>query len=469
MKKAYPFQVKFIETNLILNALMGIKELKFQKTDIIMYDMRDFEEFEKFHFCNSQHYDIGMWNDSYNAEFAKVTLFKHVFLIGDNNLYSSSDFDSFIESLSKAKLKANGIYFYNMDMKTIEDENCDGLLVFDQQKTKLFYYPSLVVENEHLCWGGIFLCNDRIEKLQLDKLWIGDSLYIGDLEKHKKVKANIKSISAVFSSEDAVDNTFHVCESACKLMKKSMGKKENFWIISSDPDNLGVLLAIYYLMNVRGYSYHEASKYVIGQRFRVTLTQNFQSFLQYLFISPDKRPESPKAIPNGLNNIPLLHLQTKAPEPEFKIEDTFQVKLRKKKLKKSKGSKKNLQENNPDDVKLQKAIESLYSQVKKDLGQLERTTQMLDTIIKKIIDDPEEAKFRSIKTSNEKFRENILRFKSAVTILEFYGFIISQNAEGEECYTFPTTTSITTLKGRRLQAQKCIQNYKTYKVMKRIK
>jgi hypothetical protein len=50
MKKAHPFQVKFIETNLILNALMGIKELKFQKTDIIMYDMRDFEEFEKYHF-----------------------------------------------------------------------------------------------------------------------------------------------------------------------------------------------------------------------------------------------------------------------------------------------------------------------------------------------------------------------------------------------------------------------------------
>jgi hypothetical protein len=111
-----------------------------------------------------------MWDDSYNAEFAKVTLFKHVFLIGDNNLYSSSDFDSFIESLSKAKLKTNGIYFYNMDMKTIEDENCDGLLVLNQQKTKLQYYPSLIVENEHLCCGGIFLCNDRIENEQLDKL-----------------------------------------------------------------------------------------------------------------------------------------------------------------------------------------------------------------------------------------------------------------------------------------------------------
>lgn len=151
MKKKYYFPVKFIETNLILNALMGIKELKFQKTDIIMYDMRDLEAFSDFHFCNSQHYDIGLWTDAYNEDFARVTQFKHVFMIGDDTLYSSSDFDHFIESLSKAKLKCNGLFFYNIDFKVIQDENLEGLLVQNGQKTKLEYYPSLIVENEHLC------------------------------------------------------------------------------------------------------------------------------------------------------------------------------------------------------------------------------------------------------------------------------------------------------------------------------
>lgn len=75
-------------------------------------------------------------------------------------------------------------------------------------------------------------------------------------------------------------------------MRKHYEKKENFCIISDDPDNLGVLLAIYYLMNVRGYSYSDASKYVILLRFKVNLTQNFISFLRYLFVSEDQRPEA---------------------------------------------------------------------------------------------------------------------------------------------------------------------------------
>lgn len=150
MKKTVSFPLKFIETNLLLNGLMAIKELKYPKSDILIYDMRDLDLYESSHFCNSQRYDIGTWDDSYNQGFAKVTLFKQVFMVGDSSLYQSTDFDAFINSLAKAKLKCSGLYFYNFDLKVIEDENLQGLLVFDQAKTKLQYYPSLVIENEKL-------------------------------------------------------------------------------------------------------------------------------------------------------------------------------------------------------------------------------------------------------------------------------------------------------------------------------
>ena len=37
-----------------------------------------------------------------------------------------------------------------MDYKVVEDESLQGLVVHDQQPTKLLYYPSLVIENEKL-------------------------------------------------------------------------------------------------------------------------------------------------------------------------------------------------------------------------------------------------------------------------------------------------------------------------------
>lgn len=167
---------------------MGIKELKFLKTDVIIYDMRDYEDFTTAHFCNSQHYDIGTWDDGLVEEFARVTTFKQLFLIGDGNLFTSKDFDSFISSISKANLKASGIYFYRLDMKTIEDENLGQIFVYNEEKTKLLYFPSLVIENEHLWWGGIFLWNTKIENEQLQKLCIYDALYIGDKDALNDIK-----------------------------------------------------------------------------------------------------------------------------------------------------------------------------------------------------------------------------------------------------------------------------------------
>jgi len=86
-------------------------------------------------------------------------------------------------------------------------------------------------------------------------------------------------------------------------------------------------------MSVRGYEYNEASKYIINQRFKINLTQNYQTFLKYLFVSPDQRPETPQAPLSDKENIEKAAEEVKA-MPEFKIEDTFQMKLRKNKINK---------------------------------------------------------------------------------------------------------------------------------------
>lgn len=115
-------------------------------------------------------------------------------------------------------------------------------------------------------------------------------------------------------------------------------------------------------MDVRGYSYSDAHKYVIGMRFKANMTQNFQTFLRYLYVPQDQRPEYPTEQEKEKSRVPVITLEQK---PEIKLEDTFQVKLRKKKLKKTIGPKQVIDELSPDDVKIQDALESLYSQVKK--------------------------------------------------------------------------------------------------------
>lgn len=230
MKLANSFPVKFVESSTVLNALMAIKELKFSKTDVIIYDIRDFVKYEDFHFCHSQHYDIGTWTDNYNEDFSRITRFKYVFIVGDDSVYSSSDFDNYIESISKAKLKSNGLYFYNINRKTIDDENLNGLLVLNKEPTKLNYYPSLAVENEKLWLGGIFMANEKVQKDQIDELCISDALYIGDPSNYKQIKNDLKWVSAFYSNQEVTENTSTIWESALKLMKKTYSKKENFWL-----------------------------------------------------------------------------------------------------------------------------------------------------------------------------------------------------------------------------------------------
>jgi hypothetical protein len=138
-------------------------------------------------------------------------------------------------------------------------------------------------------------------------------------------------------------------------------------------------------MNVRGYSYSEASKYIIAQRFKISLTQDFQNFLKYLFVASDLRPDDPPPVSRSNNLTAAIENNITTPQPEYKLEDTFQVKLRKKKLDRPKSVKKNIDETKPEEIMLQKDMETLYSQVKKKLPQLNKTTEMIDTIVKNVI------------------------------------------------------------------------------------
>lgn len=171
-----------------------------------------------------------------------------------------------------------------------------------------------------------------------------------------------------------------------------------------------------------------------------------------MFIPESERPEEPRPMSARIMR-PIIQLEENK-KSDFKIEETFQMKLRKNKIKKTMGPKKSIDDTNPEEIKLQKAMESLYSQVKKKLPQLQKTTQMLDLLAKNIIDNPNDPKVRSVRLQNKGFAENILKYKAALTILEFYGFMRGRNENNEEIYFFPDTTGITSLKGKRLQASK---------------
>ena len=72
------------------------------------------------------------------------------------------------------------------------------------------YYPSLVVENEKLCCGGIFLANEKISEQQMDELCIGEALFIGGAETGKKIKKENKFVKTTFTSEETNENTLNV-------------------------------------------------------------------------------------------------------------------------------------------------------------------------------------------------------------------------------------------------------------------
>ena len=214
-----------------------------------------------------------------------------------------------------------------------------------------------------------------------------------------------------------------------------MNSNENIWIISSDPDNLGVLVAIFYLMTFLGYSYNEATKYIIAQRFIINLTQDFITFLQYLFVDLDHRPPPNPAV--NLINLQksLVKEEEKKEEPEFNIKDTYQMKLRKNKLPRI--SKKSLPKANPQEKYITKLIKDWISKDK-----TEKSLKMIDVIVKNIIENPTEEKYKFLKSKNKKFKKNILKFKAAVELLEFYGFMKSTNRDGDTGYEYPQTTSI---------------------------
>ena len=110
-------------------------------------------------------------------------------------------------------------------------------------------------------------------------------------------------------------------------------------------------------------------------RFKINLPQHYQTFLRYLFIPPEDRPESPKMASQSSKE--KAETPNKTPEPEFNVEDTYQMKLRKKKLPKTTITKHDTSDTSPEAKKLNKCIEDLYGQVKKKMPQLEKTTKTI--------------------------------------------------------------------------------------------
>ena len=96
----------------------------------------------------------------------------------------------------------------------------------------------------------------------------------------------------------------------------------------------------------------------------------------------------------------------------------------------------------------------------------EKSFNLVQKLVNNIIENPDNSKYRFLKRNNEKLKQTVFKYKHALALMELYGFVQSENDEGEDGYSFPETTSITTLKGKKLQVEKCYTDYKTYKILK---
>ena len=52
--------------------------------------------------------------------FVSMTSFKYVFLVGDEYLFTSNEFEEFLESILSKRLRPYRLWFYNFDIKSIK-------------------------------------------------------------------------------------------------------------------------------------------------------------------------------------------------------------------------------------------------------------------------------------------------------------------------------------------------------------
>lgn len=72
-----------------------------------------------------------------------------------------------------------------------------------------------------------------------------------------------------------------------------------------------------------------------------------------------------------------------------------------------------------------------------------------------IVRQPKEEKYRWVKLSNPKVRKaNLMQNKASKQVLDYMGFTLCKNKQGEDCINFPLRMNITNLKGKLLFYEK---------------
>lgn len=91
---------------------------------------------------------------------------------------------------------------------------------------------------------------------------------------------------------------------------------------------------------------------------------------------------------------------------------------------------------NPPETDVNSVLKNFIKNTLKEetKSEYENSIKILRTILKNIIDHPEEEKYRSIKVKNPKFHNALGKYESAIHLLEFLGFELINDID--PCYIY---------------------------------
>jgi hypothetical protein len=74
--------------------------------------------------------------------------------------------------------------------------------------------------------------------------------------------------------------------------------------------------------------------------------------------------------------------------------------------------------------------------------------ELLDKLLRKIVDNPDDDKYRSLKQDNKKVKYMVTRHKGGVMLMKLVGFLEETNSEGQAVWS--NQGSVSYVKGVRL-------------------
>lgn len=89
----------------------------------------------------------------------------------------------------------------------------------------------------------------------------------------------------------------------------------------------------------------------------------------------------------------------------------------------------------------------LHKEQKNKKAVTDASFQLLDRIIKNVVENPSEDKFKSIKKDNKKIKESLTKYKAGVEVLVKIGFHFS---ESDGVFKMSSTATLSYIKGLRL-------------------